>query len=379
MRLAFISTMSGSSWGGSEALWSTAAALALDQGHKVFISVYKWETLHPFLQALKEAGAQIHLRRRYDPSQNLISKVTGYLRRRYWVGSEYNELWDFRPDHVIISQGDSFDILIHHMILGEAMLKRKLAFSLICHNHVQYSHIPSVAVYPNGQSLYASAKKVFVVSNRMGELLQQRLCTHLNNIHFTWNPLNLKDVRQITWPDEEIVQFAMVGALISGKGMDVAMECFAKTEWRDRDWKLNIYGSGYGEPFLKSLAGYHSISDRVHFHGHVSEIDKVWNRNHILLIPSSGEGLPISLIEAMACARPCVATDVGGISEVIVNERSGFIAAAPSARSFSQALERAWKQRTNWESMGLRGQEFVTDNVDFAPAKTLLEIVSKDG
>ncbi|MGL1521328.1 glycosyltransferase, partial [Vibrio parahaemolyticus] len=46
--------------------------------------------------------------------------------------------------------------------------------------------------------------------------------------------------------------------------------------------------------------------------GHVEDIETVWKAAHIAVLPSRGEGLPKSLLEAAACGRPMVATDVAG-------------------------------------------------------------------
>ncbi|MDC1505577.1 glycosyltransferase [Winogradskyella sp.] len=74
----------------------------------------------------------------------------------------------------------------------------------------------------------------------------------------------------------------------------------------------------------------------------------------MFLIPSDGEGLPISLIEAAISGRTAVVTDVGGNTEIIVDNETGFVACAPTPHSFSEALERAWKRKEEWEEMGIK-------------------------
>lgn len=75
-------------------------------------------------------------------------------------------------------------------------------------------------------------------------------------------------------------------------------------------------------------------------------------QNHILLMPSYYEGMPIALIEAMLCGRTAVATDVGGNAEVLTDNETGFISPGVNTDSFEKALEEAWQNKENWQEMG---------------------------
>lgn len=374
MRIAFVSTMGGSPWGGSEALWSAAATAALAQGHQVLVSVYNWGVLPPTIKALKEAGAELHFRPLYDPNQSVARKTYDFLIRKVCdAAAPYRRIIDYSPDHVVISQGDSFDLLIHHAPLGDVLVTQKIPFSLICHSHEQYGFIPDQRIYPKGRELFGRAKNIFVVSQRMGALLQRRLCANFNTIRFTWNPLNLARHECLPWPASSTMRFAIIGSLDYRKGADTAFECLAAEQWQERDWSLNLYGDGYGRAYLEDLALYFGISKRVHFHGHVSSIENVWQENHLLLIPSAGEGMPITLIEACMCGRPAVATDVGGVTEIIQESLTGYCADAPTVSSFSRALERAWTERGCWQDLGRTAHSQLKGQFTCDPALELLK------
>ena len=66
----------------------------------------------------------------------------------------------------------------------------------------------------------------------------------------------------------------------------------------------------------------------VHFRGHVNDIRAIWEQNHLLVLPSRYEGLPLALVEAMWCGRPAVVTDVGGNAELCVGKRNGICRAS---------------------------------------------------
>jgi glycosyltransferase involved in cell wall biosynthesis len=117
----------------------------------------------------------------------------------------------------------------------------------------------------------------------------------------------------------------------------------------------------------------------VTFGGHVDDIVATWRRHHVLLLASRAEGTPLSLLEAMALARPSVVTDVGGNAEWVVPDETGFLAAAPTAVSFGAALEACWHARDQWEAMGSRAHQVLLQNYDPTPGRTLLHRVEEAG
>ncbi|CAA6604901.1 conserved hypothetical protein [Rhodospirillaceae bacterium LM-1] len=74
--------------------------------------------------------------------------------------------------------------------------------------------------------------------------------------------------------------------------------------------------------------------------GYVEDVRDVWKRAHIACLPSRREGLPKSLLEAAACARPIVATDVPGCKEVVREGENGFLVPSRDVQALAQALER---------------------------------------
>ena len=70
-------------------------------------------------------------------------------------------------------------------------------------------------------------------------------------------------------------------------------------------------------------------------------------------MPSIMEGMPLAVVEAMLCARPVLATDVGGIAEWIDDGSNGFIATCSSSRALHKGLLRMWQLKDNWEKIGL--------------------------
>ena len=74
--------------------------------------------------------------------------------------------------------------------------------------------------------------------------------------------------------------------------------------------------------------------------GHQEDIHDIWANAHIALIPSYREGLPLALLEAGACGRPIVTTDVPGCNDVVDDGVTGFVVPVEDWVSLADAIER---------------------------------------
>lgn len=127
-----------------------------------------------------------------------------------------------------------------------------------------------------------------------------------------------------TRPLEEKVIFGLIGNYSSKyKGIDVAIRALAKASPAITHWELQILGSGDPAIYLR-LAADLGVRDKVKFIGSLPSGDPVYNwldGLHIYLQPSLTEGLPRALIEAMSRGCPALASEVGGIPELLNPEQ----------------------------------------------------------
>jgi glycosyltransferase involved in cell wall biosynthesis len=118
-----------------------------------------------------------------------------------------------------------------------------------------------------------------------------------------------------------------VGALIREKNVAKVVEAMHVMAQVDEDARLYVIGDGPLKPCLESIAGELLTKRVVRLLGRVSddEIPRYLNEMKLLVLPSTIEGLPNVVIEAMACGTPVLATRVGGIVDVIEDSASGFL------------------------------------------------------
>jgi len=125
---------------------------------------------------------------------------------------------------------------------------------------------------------------------------------------------------------------------------------------------LAIAGSGYLEPELRRLSSSLGIDARVQFLGFTPNVLPLMQAADACVLTSLWEGLPICLLEAGACAAPCVATAVAGSNEVVVDGETGFIVQPGDADSLRRGLLRLMQMApANRRSMGLKARQRIEE------------------
>ena len=98
-----------------------------------------------------------------------------------------------------------------------------------------------------------------------------------------------------------------------------------------------------------------------------------YSKADVLVFPSRQEGLPLSIIEAMAMKKPVVATKVGGIPELIINGKNGFLISPNDPKSLASALLKLYEDADLRKRMGLYGRKIVEEKFDIKKLMSKLE------
>lgn len=363
MRLAFVSLMTRTPWGACEVLWAETAQRALQAGHEVLISVLGWPELPPQIAALELAGARIERRPRADWLRR--SAVLSRLR------GTYKALEAFAPDAICVSQGGTYDIARSgsSSLLFDRIDRIGVPFVLLCHCE---QPAPPARKLPAARMIFAKASIVGVLANKLRAVSESHLGTALPNTRIFHNPVNLREVKPLPWPQQEPLRLACVGRLDAVKNHATLLEVLALPAWRERNWTLTICGTGPLQEQLQEQVRKTGLDAKVKFAGYIEDIAALWATHHVLVMPSRFEGVPLALVEAMLCSRPVVAVDTGGIAEWLEDGRNGFLVPKPEREAVTIVLERMWTQRGQLEIMGGQAHESSMAKRDPDPAGTLL-------
>jgi glycosyltransferase involved in cell wall biosynthesis len=213
----------------------------------------------------------------------------------------------------------------------------------------------------------ARAKQVVAMSNYATGILSvsQALANKMvalgidkNKIKVIYNGVNHeKFSRPYNRPIEnEYVLF--IGNLKVDKGVIELLDGFANASTLQPSIQLVFVGGGPMMATLKEKAIQHNISDRVIFLGNINhDLVPQWLQHcKVLSLPSYHEGVPNVLLEAMACGIPVIATNVGGIPEVINETICGKIIPAKDTDALTVALQNVFEQ--TWKTDNIKRHSY---------------------
>lgn len=136
---------------------------------------------------------------------------------------------------------------------------------------------------------------------------------------------------------------AFVGRLLEDKGIRTLIAAHQLLRARGSDMRLLIAGTP--DPANPtSVTEQEAVSwnkePGITWLGQVKDISSLWAQAHLAVLPSRREGLPLSLLEAAACQRAMIATDVPGCREIVVHEKNGLLFPAGDTPALAAALAR---------------------------------------
>lgn len=167
-----------------------------------------------------------------------------------------------------------------------------------------------------------------------------------SKVNYIPNGVDLKQFsnKKIKDPDSKPTRLLSVGRLVETKGHRYLIEALSLLKAEYPQVRLDLLGDGPLRSSLTQLLKKLDLQDRVRFRSPVSyeEMPKIYGEYDIFVMPSVFEGLPVSLIEAMASQLPIVATNIPGIAG-IVDDRSATLAASQNARDLADKLRWAFE------------------------------------
>jgi glycosyltransferase involved in cell wall biosynthesis len=140
-----------------------------------------------------------------------------------------------------------------------------------------------------------------------------------------------------TEPEYDLIA---VGSLVLDKRYDVLFQALASAARRGARARCAIVGDGPLLPEMAALTRGLGLEGQVEFLGHRQDVYTLLGKARAFILTSRGEGLPMAMIEAMACGLPCIVPDVGEISSVARHEHNALLAPALDAEAFAQAIAR---------------------------------------
>ena len=234
------------------------------------------------------------------------------------------------------------------------------------------------------REMLAVVKLVLVRSESLRRAIADLGCDPKKiEVQRTGIPLEEFPFRERSFPKNAEWRLVQAGRLIEKKGLPVTLRAFAVFLRQYPNATLTIAGEGPLLGELQKLARELNIQGHVSFTGFVSQeqLREIYYRSHIFLHPSqmgrdgNQEGVPNSMLEAMATGLPVFATEHGGIPEAIENGASGVLVPERNHEELACALLTAVQDPTSLSKNARNGVEVVRKDFDLhAQARRLEDI-----
>ncbi|WP_251328866.1 glycosyltransferase family 4 protein [Haloplanus pelagicus] len=150
-----------------------------------------------------------------------------------------------------------------------------------------------------------------------------------------------------------------VGRLIRNNGPQDLLAAAPDVLETHPDVRIELFGGGPLEETLRRRVAELDHSDRVTVHGYVDDITDAYAVGDVFCRPSYSEGLPLTLLESMACGIPPVVTPVAGVPEVVTGDRTGRFVSPGDPASIGSALDDLVADREQRVAIGRRAREYV--------------------
>ncbi len=301
-----------------------------------------WRGYRKFPQAATMDGVPI----RYVPTWmfpgGLFFQIYGYLYYRSLV-CEIEELKKRFP----------FDLIHCHTIYPDGyagtLLKQQFGVPVVSTIHgsdIRLYPFRKRGIYERTEDALRNCDHIVTVSEKLRRDAQKIVAgVEATTIYNGFDPQRFyprsrAQARKKLQLPEEGKTILFVGNLYKVKGVQYLLDAFARLTDVHPDVRLHLVGDGPLRAQLKQQARERGILDQVLFAGRRPHDEIPWwvNASDVVTLSSLSEGLPSILLEAMGCGKPVVATDVGGISEILHHRKTGFLAEPKNSEELAHYL-----------------------------------------
>ena len=220
--------------------------------------------------------------------------------------------------------------------------------------------------------------KFIVVSKSLGQALIQKhkitpdkLVLIYNGIEVDEYRPNGKEVRREFGLEDGVPVIGAIGRLVWQKGFNYFIEAIPEIVRHMPDAKFLLVGDGPLRERLEALSEELKVRDNVIFTGFRSDIKEILSTVDLLVVPSLLEGFPMVTLEAMAMAKPIVATNIDGITEQITDGVNGILIPPKDPSALAKTVVRVLNDKEFARSIGLLARKKVEQ--EFSVEKMVAE------
>lgn len=244
-----------------------------------------------------------------------------------------NAICEENQIQAVIVHKEGIDILLHYLLL--ARRRRNLYFIRYFHTTFEEKYYYDGNFIKNKLNKYLicqSLKKsdcIVSVSKCVEDSLFKNFKVDPKKMHVIYNGISEElfvDNQEKSDKKQNKIEIIYVGRIVDAKGIDVLLNAFKGVLEKKPEVKLRLLGDGEARNSYQDQVRSMGIEESVIFEGFQLEKEKYLRNADIFVYPSRcEEAFGISIVEAMAYGLLCIASNVGGIPEVIKDRENGFL------------------------------------------------------
>ncbi len=146
------------------------------------------------------------------------------------------------------------------------------------------------------------------------------------------------------------------------KGHDFLIEGLKELERHISDFKVLLAGVGEEQDFIEQKVKKYGLEEQIIFLGYREDIPQILSAADIYVSPSESEAISFSIIEALSCCRPVVATEVGGVPEIFEKGNCGKLIPFGDTKKFAKAIIDLYNNKQEYELVKSNSRNLVKDN-----------------
>lgn len=169
---------------------------------------------------------------------------------------------------------------------------------------------------------------------------------------------------QFGYSDEDFV-IGMLSRVEPEKNIDLLINIAGRVLELTPEARFLVVGDGTQMKYLKDLARARGVAGRFNFTGFRDDVNDLLQTIDVFCVPSTTEGLPRSLLEALACEKVVIASRVGGMPGAVRDGESGLLLDEPTEACLLKAITHTWEMgQAARAEMGRRGRAFAQERFD---------------
>ncbi|MUK61339.1 glycosyltransferase [Aliivibrio fischeri] len=188
-------------------------------------------------------------------------------------------------------------------------------------------------------------------------IAKNRLCLIENGVH------SISSNTQFQHHSKDLISLLSIVRFQAPKDFETLL--LGLVTIKNEPWLLNILGDGPDMNIVKQRIHELGLIEKINILGFKRNVDDYYQEADAVLLISKSEGLPMSLLEAMSCSKLLIASDVGGISDLIIPDWNGFLIPSGDSEYLSSCLTKLIDSPILFQEYGMNSKKHFDENYSF--------------